>query len=98
MTPLFHLRYWIAAPLLEKLRSELAQTSVDREREAYSLGRAHGELAGQQALLTEFTRILDERKALSYEVTEADLERARKGILHWRNMSTGGASWMLVSA
>ena len=86
MNPLHRFRQWIAEPLLARLREELQtgfyQVTVDRQREAYDLGRAHGELAGQQALLTEFTRILDERRSMTYEVTEADLERARKGILH----------------
>ena len=82
MNPIHRFRQWIAEPLLVKLREELGQTVVDRQREAYTLGRAHGELAGQQNLLAEFTRILDERRAITYEVTEADIARAKKGMVH----------------
>ena len=86
MNPLHRFRQWIAEPLLARLREELQtgfyQVTVDRQREAYDLGRAHGELAGQQTLLTELTRLMDERGALTYEVTPADLERAKKGMVH----------------
>lgn len=75
-------RQWIAEPLLARMREEHNQVVVDRQREAYSLGRAHGELVGQQNLLADFTRILDERKSMTMEVTEADVERAKKGLVH----------------
>ena len=82
MNPLLRFRQWIAAPLLERLRAELGQVCVDRQREAYSMGRAHGELIGAQNLLAEFGRIMDERHAQSPELLPDDLERAKKGILH----------------
>ena len=79
-------RYWVAEPLLEKLRGEHASEVVVRQTEAYQLGysqgSAHGEFRGQQMLICELTRIMDERKSVTMEVTEADIERAKKGILH----------------
>lgn len=82
MTFLERFRYWIAQPLLEKLRQELTQTAIDRHREAYSLGRAHGEFLGQQHILGEMSRFLDERHAETPEITRADIERAKKGMVH----------------
>ena len=79
-------RYWIAQPLLERLRQELIQTAVDRQREAYDLGRiqgmAIGQLQGQQYLLSEMSRFLDERHAESPEISREDIERAKKGMVH----------------
>ena len=79
-------RYWIAKPLLDALRSELTQTAVDQQREAqreaYSLGRTHGEFLGQQHILGEMSRFLDERHAESPEITRDDIERAKKGLVH----------------
>ena len=86
MTFLERYRYWIAEPLLEKLRAELAQLTVDRQREAYDLGRiqgmAIGQLQGQQYLLSEMSRFLDERHAETPEVSREDIERAKKGLVH----------------
>lgn len=75
-------RYWIAEPLLEKLRAEHVQDVTTRQTEAYQLGIVHGQLQGQQHLLSEFMRYQDERKATTQEVTEADIERAKKGMVH----------------
>jgi len=83
-------RYWIAQPLLDRLRVELGQTRVDFEREAYRLGheagflrgQALGQLQGQQHLLAQIGQYMDERHAETVEVTVEDIERAKKGILH----------------
>lgn len=82
MTPFARFRYWIAAPLLDELRDRLVDEGMDKQRAAYQLGKAHGELTGQQIVLNEFGRFMDERRAQSSEVTEADLERAKKGLVH----------------
>ena len=79
-------RYWIAKPLLEQLREELTQLAVNRQREGYDLGRvqgrAVGQLEGQQYLLGEISRYLDERHAESPEISREDIERAKKGLVH----------------
>ena len=75
-------RFWIAEPLLAKLRDEHTRSSTALQHEAYQLGVCHGQLQGQQYLLAELSRYQDERRAQIPEVTEADLERAKKGMVH----------------
>jgi flagellar biosynthesis/type III secretory pathway protein FliH len=90
VNPLLKFRQWIAEPLLERLRREFEVETTGRQAEAYRLGhesgfvkgQAVGQLQGQQHLLNEFTRFMDERRAGTYEVTPEDITRAKKGLLH----------------
>lgn len=83
-------RFWIAQPLLDamsdQLRAEHAAATTIRQMEAYELGkttgRAIGQLEGQQILLGQMTQFLDERRAEVPEITAADIERAKKGLVH----------------
>ena len=68
--------------MLAKLRDEHVLETTAMQREAYQLGVCHGQLQGQQYLLAELSRYQDERRAQIPEVTEADLERAKKGMVH----------------
>lgn len=86
MNPLTRFRYWIAAPLLEKLRRELTAYATEKQMEAYEMGKtfgiAVGQLQGQQHLLGQMQSFLDERHAEVPEITAADIERAKKGLVH----------------
>ena len=82
MTYFERYRYWIAKPLLDRLRKELLTQDVAGQQRAYQLRRAHGELLGQQHILGEMSRFMDERHAEVQEVTRADIERAKKGLVH----------------
>lgn len=83
-------RQWMAEPLLARLREEHQQQTVDRQREAYRVGHdagytqgiAIGQLQGQQLVLNELERYADERREDLSVVTPADIERARKGLVH----------------
>lgn len=67
-----------------EIRDELISTIAQRQMEAYALGKeqgmAIGQMQGQQMLLAELSRFQDERRG-EY-VTPADIERARKGLVH----------------
>lgn len=79
-------RYWIAAPLLDELRREWTAFVTLKQTESYDLGKLHGRasgfLEGQQSMLAQMTQILEERQTDLYGMTEQDIERAKKGILH----------------
>ena len=84
------LRAWLCKPLLDELEAEHERVTAERQSEAYRLGHqlgwdkgiAVGQLQGQQMLLAELTRFYEERRADTPEVTMADIERARKGLVH----------------
>ena len=79
-------RQWIAEPILHRLAVEHAREVLAARQAAFELGfqqgQAVGQLQGQQHLLTQFVSYMDERRAEAYEVTPADIERAKKGMVH----------------
>lgn len=80
---LSRLRAWLFKPMLDELETRHTQEVVDRQMEAYRLGHqagwgkgvATGELVGRQAMLNE---LMDRGDFVS----PADIERARKGLVH----------------
>jgi len=86
MNPLLKFRQWVAEPLLGRMRDNYVLDTTLRQNEAYRLGYVHGvaqgQVQGQQIMLEELNRIVGERHPVVPEVLPADLERAKKGILH----------------
>jgi hypothetical protein len=63
--------------------AEWNELCAARQGEAYSLGFHHGEVHGQGRAFSAVEAQMRERGAVYYgEVTEEDIARARKGILH----------------
>ena len=78
-------RYWVAKPLLDGLLVEFRAGAVDLQREAYRLGVAHGGVAGRAGLIMELMQAARGRGPNSagwLEITQEDLERARRGMTH----------------
>ena len=86
MNPLLKFRQWIAEPLLGRMRDNYVLDVTLKQDEAYRRGYVHGlatgQVQGQQIMLDELNRIVEERHVVFAEVLPADLERAKKGILH----------------
>lgn len=77
---------WLAKPYVDEVRDKWVDDVTQKRREAYETGylhgRAHGEYVGQQVMLAEVSRIVDERHPAIPEVTYADIARAKKGMIH----------------
>lgn len=82
------LRAWLCRSMLDELETRHDQELVDVQRTSYEIGHAAGfskgvvvgQLQGQNMLAEKLNGLVDERHG-EY-VTPADIERARKGILH----------------
>jgi len=86
VNPLLKFRQWVAEPLLARMRDNYVLDVTLKQDEAYrrgfSHGMAQGQIEGQNIMLDELNRIVGERHPVVPEVLPADLERAKKGILH----------------
>jgi len=86
MNPFLKFRQWVAEPLLGRLRANYELDVTLKQHEAFARGFSHGmaqgQIEGQNIMLDELNRIVEERHPVVPELLPADLERAKKGILH----------------
>lgn len=86
MSPYHRLIAWLARDQIAFARAEVEADAQQRMIDCYRAGKEHGytegESAGRAQVVDSLNRLVDARHDIFPQVTEEDIERVTKGVLH----------------